>query len=82
MLYEHDCLTFSGTQICMMLYDRYSGELVKRKSHNKKIFYYFMLNYDGTSIGKTMNEIRQARAAGYPAAFYHTIPAATGRECS
>lgn len=82
MLYEYDCLTFPGTQIRMNLYDRYSKEMVKIKSHNKKIFYYFMLNYAGTTIGKPMSEIRQVRAAGFPAAFHHIPPAATGRDPS
>lgn len=52
MLYEYDCLTFPGPQIRMILYDRYSGEMVNLISHNKKLFYYFMLNYAGTTILK------------------------------
>ena len=63
MLYEYDCLIFPGTQICMISHGRYSGKVVKSKSHNKKIFYYFVLNYAGTTIIKTMNEIRQVRVA-------------------
>jgi hypothetical protein len=66
----------------MILYDRYSAETPMPNSYNKKIFYYFMLNYAGTTIGKPMNEIRQVRAFGYPAAFHHTTPAATGRDAS
>ncbi len=51
-------------------------------SHNKKIFYYFMLNYAGTTTSKTANDTRQARDDTHAAAVRYPEPIKTGSEPS